>query len=269
MVAGCSFSAVSSLNEYKGTHWSEVLSDNLGWELTNLARQGCSNGGIRLQVEEIIRQRPSFAVITPTFWDRMEIPCRGNPWDWLNKKKSSDGSPPLQDHLQGISGEINGYDPRAGIDNVNYGDNPYRMICETIFSLADNYPHPYRKGTLSGDQHTAMKWYVDQLYDSNWKRQQDIWLMREMSVSLLDSGIPFVISPVLLLKWDHNNYNYWRESFPKYVPDRNIWIDPTTTISACCSKYPSEFDPGYHSSKESQIEYANHVKNHIEKYFDI
>ncbi len=42
MVAGCSFSAVSKT--LPGTAWSERLAQKLGnWELTNLARQGCSN----------------------------------------------------------------------------------------------------------------------------------------------------------------------------------------------------------------------------------
>jgi hypothetical protein len=46
MVAGCSFSAVSQTQP--GTAWSERLAEKLGgWELVNLARQGCSNGGIR------------------------------------------------------------------------------------------------------------------------------------------------------------------------------------------------------------------------------
>jgi hypothetical protein len=73
MVAGCSFSAVSKT--LPGTSWSEVLAQQLGWDLVNLARQGCSNGGIRIQIDEIRRQRPDFAIITPTFWDRMEIPA--------------------------------------------------------------------------------------------------------------------------------------------------------------------------------------------------
>jgi len=71
MIAGCSFSAVSK--SLPGTSWSEVLAKRLGWDLVNLARQGCSNGGIRIQIEEIRRQRPDFAVITPTFWDRMKF----------------------------------------------------------------------------------------------------------------------------------------------------------------------------------------------------
>ena len=80
MVAGCSFSAPSKT--LPGTSWSEVMARRLGWELINVARQGCSNGGIRVQIEEIRRQRPDFAVVSGTFWDRMEIPARSAPYDW-------------------------------------------------------------------------------------------------------------------------------------------------------------------------------------------
>ena len=88
IVAGCSFSAFSQTKP--GTSWSEVLAKKLDWDLTNLARQGCSNGGIRVQIEEIRRQKPDFAIVSPTFWDRMEI--QGSAWfgggspavaDWL------------------------------------------------------------------------------------------------------------------------------------------------------------------------------------------
>ena len=86
MVAGCSFSATTKNRD--GTSWSEVLAGRLGWELVNLARQGCSNGGIRVQMDEIRRQRPDFAVIGPTFWDRMEIPAVSAPYDW-NQPRST------------------------------------------------------------------------------------------------------------------------------------------------------------------------------------
>ena len=66
IVAGCSFSAVSQT--LPDTAWSERLAEKLGgWELVNLARQGCSNGGIRIQIDEIRRQRPDFAIIEDTY----------------------------------------------------------------------------------------------------------------------------------------------------------------------------------------------------------
>ena len=156
MVAGCSFSAPSK--QLPGTSWSEVLAKRLDWDLTNLARQGCSNGGIRVQIEEIRRQRPDFAVVSPTFWDRMEIPATAAPYDW--SQKSGGWDPKLQQHLQDRTLK-NGYNREDGIDNVNYGNNNYNMICETIFSLAENYDHPYRSGKISKDAQRGVRAWID------------------------------------------------------------------------------------------------------------
>ena len=153
MVAGCSFSAPAQ--KHPGTSWSEIMAAKLGWDLENLARQGCSNGGVRIQIEEIRRQRPDFAVITPTFWDRMEIPARAAPYDWSTPASGWD--PPLQRHLQKRDNQ-HGYSRAAGIDNVNYGNNDYHMICETIFSLAENYPHPYRSRQIDKTTQTAIRY---------------------------------------------------------------------------------------------------------------
>ena len=55
-LVGCGdrFSAVSKT--LPGTHYSEGLAKEIGWELLNYARRGCSNGGIRLQIQEAIKQ---------------------------------------------------------------------------------------------------------------------------------------------------------------------------------------------------------------------
>ena len=50
------------------------------------------------------------------------------------------------------------------------------MICETIASLAENYPHQYRATKISQGAQTAVRHYIDQLYDSDWKKQQDEWI---------------------------------------------------------------------------------------------
>jgi hypothetical protein len=175
MVAGCSFSAVSKT--LPGTSWSEVLAKRLGWDLTNLARQGCSNGGIRIQIEEIRRQRPDFAIITPTFWDRMEIPANSAPYDW-NQAPSSGENPPLERHLQNRN-LGNGYRREDGIRNVNYGTEPSNMICETIFTLAENFDHPYRQGRITKQAQTGVRHWIDSIYDNAWKKQCDEWIMRD------------------------------------------------------------------------------------------
>jgi hypothetical protein len=259
MVAGCSFSAVSK--SLPGTSWSEVLAEKLGWELVNLARQGCSNGGIRLQIEEIRRQKPDFAIITPTFWDRMEIPARAAPYDW--NQKGGGVNPPLERHLQDKN-KNNGYNRNDGIDNVNYGNNNYNMICETIFSLAENYPHPYRSGKIDKQTQTAIRHWIDCIYDTHWKKQQDEWIIREGILQLYLDGIKFLVQPVLLWPHEVDNPKLWRSAFPSIIPDHYIMQSSEESVLSVCGNNPfTGSDPGYHSEPRGQAAIAENWHRRI------
>jgi hypothetical protein len=269
MVAGCSFSAKSQY--LPGTSWSEVLAKKLDWDLVNLARQGCSNGGIRIQIDEIRRQRPDFAIVSPTFWDRMEVPARAAPYDW--SQKSGGWNPPLERHLQDRTRK-NGYRREDGIDNVNYGNNNHNMICETIFTLAENYSHPiYRPVKIDRVTQTAVRAWIDGIYDPEWKKQQDEWIMREGILSLFLEGIPFLVLPNLLWPHDINNPTLWRDAFPSIIPDKYIQLDPNKTPQAVCGNYPfagtENDDPGYHSSPEGQRVIAENFYKIITESFGI
>lgn len=249
MVAGCSFSAVSQTQP--NTAWSEILAQRLGWRLTNLARQGCSNGGVRIQMQEILRQRPDFAIVTPTFWDRMEVPARAAPFDW---SRSRDGwAPDIQSHLQDRTIK-NGYRREDGIDNVNYGTNNYNMICETIFTLAENYSHPYRSGLIDRQTQTAVKHYIDGIYDSEWKKQQDEWIIKEGIFEMYHAGIAFLFVPVLLWPFDPAaGSRQWREVLPDVIPDRFIMFnEPESVLPICGNNTFVGEDPGYHSGPRGQ-----------------
>lgn len=249
MVTGCSFSATTSPAD--GTSWSELLAEQLGWELTNLARQGCSNGAIRIQIEEVRRQRADFAIVTPTFWDRTEIPARSAPYNW-SSHVSGGWNPKLEQHLQDRTIK-NGYCREDGIDNVNYGNNNYNMICETIFTLAENIGNQYRKGPLPKDTVQAMRYYIDQLYDSAWKKQQDEWIIIEGLLQLYLDGIPFIVSPVLLWPFDPQNQSQWRSIFPKIIPDHYIMQDSMESVLSVSGNYPvGDHDPGYHTNRQGQ-----------------
>lgn len=266
IVAGCSFSAPSL--RLPDTSWSEVLSRRLGWQLENLARQGCSNGGIRVQIDEILRQRPTFAIITPTFWDRMEIPAASAPFDW--SKSTGGWNPDIQKHLQDRSLK-NGYRREDGIDNINYGNNNYNMICETIYTLAENYDHPYRSGPISKPAQTAIRHYIDAIYDSEWKKQQDEWLIKEGIFELYHAGINFLFVPVLLWPYDPDlGKNQWREVIPKTIPDRYVMFDEFESVLPICGNNPfSGEDPGYHSSPQGQKIIAENYYRRITQDFDL
>jgi hypothetical protein len=264
MVAGCSYSAVSP--RAVGTAWSEVLAHRLGWELENLARWGCSNGGIRIQIDEILRQRPDFAVITPTFWDRMEIPATAAPFDW---GKGRDGwDPEIQQHLQNCILK-NGYRREDGIDNVNYGNNNYNMICETIYTLAENVNHPYRSGTVSKTTQTAIRHWIDGIYDSAWKKQQDEWIIKSGIYELYHAGIDFLFVPVLLWPWDPAlGQRQWRNVITNTIPDRFVMSNEPESVLPITGNDPfSGEDPGYHSGPSAQQKIADNYYGRISRDF--
>jgi len=249
MVAGCSFSAVSKT--LPGTSWSEVLAKKLGWELENLARQGCSNGGIRIQIDEIIRQRPDFAIVSATFWDRMEIPANSAPYDW-NQPPSAGENPPLERHLQNRKLGV-GYRREDGIHNVNYGTEPSNMICETIFTLAENFDHPYRMARISKDAQRGIRSWIDTIYDNEWKKQCDEWIIRDGVMQMYFAGIKFLFLPNLLWPFDASNINQWRDIFPNVIPHHYLLTRSDESPQAICGNNPfSGEDPGYHSSPQGQ-----------------
>jgi len=265
MVAGCSFSAPSKT--LPGTSWSELLAQKLGnWELVNLARQGCSNGGIRIQMEEIRRQRPDFAIIGPTFWDRMEIPAKSAPYDWTQPISSGE-NPPLERHLQNRN-LGNGYCRDDGIRNVNYGTEPSNMICETIFTLAENFDHPYRIARISKDAQRGIRSWIDAIYDNAWKKQQDEWIIREGVLMMHLDGIKLLVLPNLLWPFDPNNQLQWRDAFPAIVPDHCINLNPEKSPQSICGNNPfSGEDPGYHSSPAGQEIIAENFYQHWLAHF--
>jgi hypothetical protein len=268
MVAGCSFSSVSS--QHPGTSWSEVLAKKLDWQLVNLARPGCSNGGIRIQIDEIRRQKPDFAVVSATFWDRMEIPARAAPFDWKLASGNWTGLPEMENHLQSRTIK-NGYNRKDGIDNVNYGNNNYNMICETIFTLAENYHNSGRSGLIDKDTQTAIRYWIDSIYDSEWKKQQDEWIIIEGILQMYLDGIKFLFLPNLLWSFDPDNQRQWRDAVPKLVPDHYLALDPGQTTQFACGIHPCDpnQDPGYHGNFQSQQLIADWWYNRITKDFSL
>jgi len=262
MITGCSFSAPSTDPELVGTSWGEKLAAKLDWDLVHLARQGMSNGGIRIMIDEILRERPDFAIVAPTFHDRMEIPGSAAPYV-APKNENKGWNSDLQQHLQTDHGT--GYDPAAGVDNVNWGNNNYRMISETIFSLAENYDHHYRSQKLDKGTAQAVKQYVNFMYDNNWKLQQDRYIISDGIFRLFHAGIPFLV--VACNIWTSNDV---REAFPSAIPDKHFTLEYEDTPAYATNAYPfSGEDPGYHGAEESQEYLANRYVDIIRNKFNL
>ena len=268
MVCGDSFSALTLDDKHKGTHFSEILSKKLGYDLVNLAFRGCSNGGIRIQIEEVIRQKPDFAIIIPSFFDRIELPVTGLKPDF--KKFSWFEFDQFIKLFKKESPEYTGYDENNGINNINssHSANP-SLICENFVSIINNWTHPYRRNIpLSDEVVQCVKDYLSYMYDANWKKQQDKWIIEHGAVELIKNNIPFLLIPTLSL-WQPNDIPLVP---PKLIDEKYYVIDeehcPLRT------SYKPEYiltddwlnnhaeDPGYHTNYAGQ-EYL------ADKYFKL
>ena len=275
MVCGCSFSATSTIEEYKGTSWSEVLADKLGWELQNVARQGCSNGGIRIQIDEVIRQRPDFAIITPTSYDRIEIP------NFHKEKISITNFNPFQPivdlFLRPTDYEVyqddkKSYFKEAGLDNINYGNNRSRLIIETMHSLCGDWGHAYRPNMpVPQEVQEALKMHLNHLYDARWKRQTDEWIIRDGLVQLRANNIPFLVNPGFSM-W--HRVDGMKNSLANVIDEKYMLDDDGKNPFSIMERYPPEgasretgfsgpTDPGYHTSTTGQKIIAEHFFNII------
>ena len=162
------------------------------------------------------------------------------------------------------------YRREDGIDNVNYGNNNYNMICETIYTLAENYEHPYRSGKISRDAQQAVRAYIDAIYDNAWKKQMDEWIIHDGVVRMYLDGIKFLVLPNLLWPFDPDNADQWRNAFDPLIPDHYLFLDPQRTPQAVSGSYPCvNNDPGYHSTPEGQRVIADIFCNHIRSNFSL
>jgi len=256
-VAGCSFSTPSKT--HPETHFSELLSNSLELDLENYSREGLSNGGIRIAIDEIIRLKPFLAIIVPTFPGRIEIPRQGNKYDWENHRPSVGWAPPLENHIENKYPE-SGYQQELGIKNINYGQTDYNFISETLFSLAESLPSNYR-APISKDAKHALKGYVNFIYDKKWKEQTDKWIISQGVTQLADAGINFLVMPGFLWKDKTEIFKY----IPSTVDKKHILTNQIDPLY-CANLYPlDDFkdDPGYHTSAQAQQHLATVIEEYI------
>ncbi len=180
-----------------GKHFTEILGKMLNCEVVTYARGGISNQSIRLQIDEIIKHKPHHIIIGTTTPDRIEIPVNDlsvdNIWDkWSNHEfKPANG-------LYNIV-----YD---GFENQSLLHDKFReikptMYSQTLSSILNIFEEEIwvsSKHHLSKETSDAVRSYFQNLYDMQWKRQQDTWIISEGVYKLMSLGLDFnLITPQL------------------------------------------------------------------------
>lgn len=279
VVCGCSYSAPSQIDEFKGTHWSEILTKTINWELISLARQGCSNGGIRIQIDEAVKLKPDLVIVTPTYFDRIELPARISPTSWSTIRwKDLLSAEKIRDLLHSYYVDKSGYDPYIGIKNLNTSAyEPYRIVSENLWSLVSGEHGPNRENPVYPEVQDAIHKYVQHLYDPGWKKQVDKWLIRDGIQQLSNASIPFIIQPQNLWQQDYpqeygkSSDQLAKEFFGLLLTDKNTVSDEQSIskLSAIDLLYQDgklvglPVDPGYHTKPLIQDMFATKLENYM------
>lgn len=244
-VCGCSFNMPVG-GAFAGTHWSEILAEELDAELIVFARQGISNNAIRLQINEAIKHDPDWIFINATTPNRIEF---------------------ATDKNNVVDYEL-GYDYTLGLANFNYDKNvKTRMVSETMFSVIKWAEHPFRGRPVDADTIEAVKSYAAFIFDFNWKMQVENWVMDSGLWQLHELGKKFIYNQTILN--EYRNMHSMPDWFvKKYFVPRSLDLLKLMRDTLA----GSDNDPGYHTppavQKHIAKQYLDIMKERQSLYYD-
>lgn len=184
---------------FPGKSFGEVLTTKYGYSLLSLARGGCSNFAISLQVKKAIELDADIVIIGATTPDRIEIPIiSSNLSRWEELKK-------LFNYQSWSSMQPKTYDIKRGLSNIKYFskldlsaqhdffENP-TIISESLNNLAFQTVHAKEyQQSITKEQIETLKLYMLNLYDVEIKRQYDIWAINDACRQLVEKNKPFLL----------------------------------------------------------------------------
>ncbi len=231
-ICGDSFMAsikydANDLDNGYGKHFTELLANKIGWDIITFARGACSNQTIRLQIDEIIKEKPDCVIIGLTTPDRIEFPIRD-----LTVKQ-------YQDKFN-----IMNYNKYNGVFNIDYTSYPdksaenikFKSIKPTLSSETINniFFNNHNTKLNKYDIEILEKWF-QRFFDFKWKLQQDTWIIINGLRTLMDNNIKFFCI---------NNFIY--EEDLSFFKDSII-------------KHHSKLDPKIYFNANSNVKYRFHT----------
>jgi hypothetical protein len=197
--AVCGDSWFCSDLSYPGKSFGEKLAQNTGWEFISLARGGCSNFAIALQVDYAIKQNVDYVILGPTTPDRIELAIQNNTnagvWDTVKKYFSWDGWANHQPKM---------FDKSRGLENIQYSPHPDlssqnpdlinpSIVSESMNNLCFDGSPNSSYYNLTNSQKLALKSYMVSLYDRGIKSQYDRWVISDACRRLQNANIQFLV----------------------------------------------------------------------------
>lgn len=203
-------------------HFTELLAKKLKWDIVTFARAGCSNQIIRLQIDEIIKEKPDCVIILTTMPDRVELPIKDSKEYF---------------YLDGLYNIDYRKCPNVSSTNIKFDEIDPKIISTTINDLFINYKVRFNKKEIE-----MLKFWYQRFFDEKWKQQQDSWIISNGLRKLQDNNIKFFCVNGFLL---HDELDIFGDSII-YDIELNPW-----TYYDDSNKY------WFHTTIESQRILAN------------
>lgn len=161
-----------------------IQSKNLSY--INLAYGGASNFLIRLQIEEAIKFKPNYMIISATSSDRIDIPLREFQYNKLTRNYDNNQS---EKHITGGDNGI----LASEVDEKNLIVWPGMPECQT----------------MSSDKKTAIKHYLNYLDDYKLNEIKNYYIIKSGLMMLETLNIPYIFLPGPLKHLDWEGFSCW------------------------------------------------------------
>jgi hypothetical protein len=235
VVCGSSWSSISKMPGFEGTHWSELLTKKLNAALINLAISRASNSNIRLQLDFAKKLKPDFLLFNAEDFGRIDIKILNNTIFKKNIKKynykSFIGHKGSSNYLMSTS--LTGVDQKLNLNDY-----------------------------IVDAQRQAIYDYYNYIYDDVWKKQTDQYIMNSGILDLHIQNFNFLFNPYLL----SDDFE-----LPQSIIEKHF-VNEDLNFTNIRNNYPTikGNDPGYHTALEGQQviaeKYYTAITNYIEKY---
>lgn len=235
----CGDSFMSPRITVPNTHFTEIFTQKLNFDTTWYSRSGISNGGIILQLEEAMKEKPDLIFFNITNSDRIEFP-RNDHFDLANR--------PVE--LKSLSYE-NWQTDLSCVTNKFNGN----LISDNLGSIVNDLHGYQERSNIDDKKIEALDLWIRELYINSWKHKIDYLMLYAITHKLHVSGIPYLL-------------------FHDYIGVQDfVWLTDITYIHKTIHVFrnthkPTDYDPGYHTSFKTQEDIAEFVIEHYNKYFN-
>jgi hypothetical protein len=189
-------------------HFTDLYIKSKNFDYINLAYGGTSNFLIRMQIDQAIKFKSDYIIVSATSSDRFEIPLAEFKYSRLIRNYDNSNT---EEHIAGVDNKI-----------LSPIDNNYNL---TIFPSFKNQLDVIDIGV---DRKTAIKYYLNFLSNNNMNDTKHYYIIQGGLDLLERLKIPYVFLPGPLKHFDWSEYSCWPDNSPQpwdYVTDKNIYFN--------------------------------------------